>query len=125
MMTRRGHKSNARLEKHFSHQHCLSIKIMTLLAIARSRAASLRPVVRKVGAIRSASGYSGPEVDYEHFSAGWDHIADIKDFTDSGKYTTQTFNKISPQVIMLRYCLFWFCSSKLVRSDKIVFLFYL
>jgi hypothetical protein len=41
--------------------------------------------------------YTGPTVDYDHFTSGW-NIDDIKDFTKPGKYVTQTFNKISPQV---------------------------
>ena len=68
---------------------------MTIFSLARARVAPLRPVLRNL-AVRTA--YSGPTVDYEHFSAGWNHISDISEFTKPGKYTTQTFNKISPSV---------------------------
>ena len=37
-----------------------------------------------------------PTIDYEHFTSGW-NIDDISDFTKSGKYCVQTFNKISPK----------------------------
>ena len=41
--------------------------------------------------------YSGPAVDYDHFSHGW-AVGDLGDFTGKGKYHMQTFNKISPKV---------------------------
>jgi len=43
--------------------------------------------------------YSGPAVDYDHFSHGW-AVGDLNDFTGKGKYHMQTFNKISPKVRM-------------------------
>jgi hypothetical protein len=39
---------------------------------------------------------SGPLLDYDHYISGW-NVEDISDFTQTGKYTVQTFNKISPQ----------------------------
>lgn len=44
----------------------------------------------------AANSYSGPAVDYDHFTHGWE-VADIDDFTKAGKYYMQTFNKISPK----------------------------
>jgi hypothetical protein len=77
---------------------------MTMLTTL-TRAALRTPSKTRFGftAIRSAhSGYSGPAVDYDHFSHGW-AVGDIEDFTQkSGKYNMQTFNKISPKVNKLQ-----------------------
>ena len=66
------------------------------MAFALARHAALRPTkFTKV----SSSGLrylSGPRVDYDHYISGW-NVEDISDFTKPGKYTVQTFNKISPQ----------------------------
>ena len=48
-------------------------------------------------AVVSVKAYSGPSVDYDHFTHGW-AVADITDFTKPGKYGMKTFNKISPKV---------------------------
>ena len=72
-----------------------------ILSTAFSRAALGRGSARiwKPASLLSAhiSGYSGPAVDYDHFSHGW-AVGDIGDFTHAGKYQMQTFNKISPKV---------------------------
>jgi hypothetical protein len=48
-------------------------------------------------AVTAKVSYSGPAVDYDHFSHGW-AVGDLGDFTGKGKYHMQTFNKISPKV---------------------------
>ncbi len=70
---------------------------MTVLA-AVSRNVAFRSCTRlNVWKPASAVHYSGPSVDYDHFSHGW-AVGDIGDFTRPGKYHMQTFNKISPKV---------------------------
>lgn len=48
---------------------------------------------------RSLTGGPIP-INVEHYTSGW-NIDDIKDFTKSGKYHVQTYNKISPTVRIL------------------------
>jgi hypothetical protein len=48
---------------------------------------------------RSLTGGPIP-INVEHYTSGW-NIEDIKDFTKSGKYNVQTYNKISPTVRIL------------------------
>ena len=54
-------------------------------------------VASSVGGGTQKVFYSGPAVDYDHFSHGW-AVGDLGDFTGKGKYHMQTFNKISPKV---------------------------
>jgi len=47
------------------------------------------------GSIRLLTGGGPIPIDVDHYTSGW-NIDDIKDFTKSGKYHVQTYNKISP-----------------------------
>ena len=49
---------------------------------------------------RSLTGGGPIPINVEHYTSGW-NIEDIKDFTKSGKYHVQTYNKISPTVRIL------------------------
>jgi D-3-phosphoglycerate dehydrogenase / 2-oxoglutarate reductase len=77
-------------------------------ALNRSRAALLRQPAMKCGApalfdsrfMMSTSGggseWEGPiPLDVEHYTSGW-NLTDVEDFIKPGKYSVQTFNKISP-----------------------------
>jgi hypothetical protein len=64
----------------------LSRRIVTTTSSARIGGVSLRLL----------TGKTFP-VDVEHYTSGW-NIEDIKDFTKSGKFNVQTYNKISPTV---------------------------
>ena len=69
---------------------------MTVLStLTRNTAARASRVACRQAA--AAAPYSGPAVDYDHFAHGW-NVNDINDFTVDGKYSMQTFNKISPKV---------------------------
>ena len=50
--------------------------------------------------IRSFSSNDGPGVELENYRAEWKTYGDIENYTP-GKYTIQTFNKISPQGLKL------------------------
>jgi hypothetical protein len=64
----------------------LSRRILSTTPSARIGRASLRFLT------------GGPiPVDVDHYTSGW-NIEDIKDFTKSGKFNVQTYNKISPTV---------------------------
>lgn len=67
---------------------------MTIFVLARSRGAAT--------ALRQPFGntfrfYTGPTVDFDHFTSGWSNVGDLEEFKKRGKYELQTFNKISPQ----------------------------
>lgn len=62
----------------------------------------LSNLARRTIALRPAAFFSGTSaalgplpVDIEHYTSGW-NIEDIDDFTKSGHYAIQTYNKISP-----------------------------
>lgn len=66
---------------------------MSAFALARSRA-----FVSKASQFKNLRFYTGPTIEYEHLSSGWSNVEDIEDFKkQDGKYSLQTFNKISPQ----------------------------
>lgn len=76
------------------------ISIMTILStLTRSSTARASRTIYRQAAVAS---YSGPAVDYDHFTHGW-NVKDIDDFTVDGKYSMQTFNKISPKVSPVLY----------------------
>ena len=75
---------------------------MTILAsLARTGARARNAPVSglRAAAASSAKSYSGPAVDFDHFSSGWN--VDTGDYRVPGKYSMQTFNKISPKVGIL------------------------
>jgi D-3-phosphoglycerate dehydrogenase len=60
-----------------------------------ARVATLRRTGSTFSARFLSTKLDGPmPVDVEHYTSGW-NISDIKDFTKPGKYSIQTFNKIS------------------------------
>lgn len=65
---------------------------MSALALARSRA-----FVSKAAQFQNLRFYTGPTIEYEHLSSGWSNVKDLEDFKQHGKYSLQTFNKISPK----------------------------
>eukprot|EP00980_Cylindrotheca_fusiformis_P006239 scaffold1336_cov158-Cylindrotheca_fusiformis.AAC.1 len=70
---------------------------MKFLSLARSRrvAALQKPLLRNT--TTATRFYSGPTVDFDHFTSGWSNVGDLEEFKKRGKYELQTFNKISPQ----------------------------
>lgn len=84
--------SKIRDEQHLGTHYYF--KTMMFMTLVRSRAAI---AVARNAAVKRA--YTGPAVDFEHYASGW-NVEDIKDFTGSGRYSMQTFNKISSQVWM-------------------------
>jgi D-3-phosphoglycerate dehydrogenase / 2-oxoglutarate reductase len=79
-------------------------------ALNRSRATLLRQSAMKCGAPAlfgsrflstpggggGDSDWEGPiPLDVEHYTSGW-NLTDVEDFIKPGKYSVQTFNKISP-----------------------------
>jgi hypothetical protein len=64
---------------------------------------------RTTGGVRF---YTGPTVDYEHFTSGWGTAEGDEERRRPGRYTTQTFNKISPTVGSWEWfeCRQWFLS---------------
>jgi hypothetical protein len=74
---------------------------MSLSLLHRSAGRSGSAVLSTM-AVRAFSGTvvlgkaHGPNlpVDVDHYTSGW-NVDDIKDFTSTGKYSVQTFNKIS------------------------------
>jgi hypothetical protein len=70
---------------------------LSTMAFALARHAALRPSNKFTKVSSSGLRYfAGPLVDYDHYISGW-NVEDISDFTQPGKYSVQTFNKISPQ----------------------------
>jgi hypothetical protein len=67
------------------------------MAFALARHSALRPS-RHIATTSLRSFLSTKvDVDYDHYTEGWQNIADLADFTHGKKYCVQTFNKISPQ----------------------------
>jgi hypothetical protein len=64
---------------------------MTIFALARSRAAALQPLRKNL------RFYTGPPVDFDHYTSGWPNVEDLAEFKQREKYELQTFNKISPR----------------------------
>ncbi|CAJ1959211.1 unnamed protein product [Cylindrotheca closterium] len=66
---------------------------MSALALARSRA-----FASKAAQFKNLRFYTGPTIEYEHLTSGWTNVKDLEEFKrQDGKYSLQTFNKISPQ----------------------------
>lgn len=63
----------------------------TAVAAARRAKASAS---RSIATATSPASDGGSTVDVDHYVSGW-NIGDIQEFTKSGKYQVQTFNKIS------------------------------
>lgn len=99
---------------------------MTLLARQTARFLFSKPLQQTRASLVATRGYSGPAVDYDHFSHGW-AVGDLGDFTGKGKYAMQTFNKISPKVSERRrykYKVVPRSSGKILFTHIMFFLFY-
>lgn len=66
---------------------------MNAFALARGRA-----FVSKAAHFKNLRFYTGPKLEFDHLSEGWSNVEDLAEFSKpDGKYSLQTFNKISPK----------------------------